>query len=263
MSVHLDPTARVNSKAELGEGVSIGPFSVVEEDVIIGDGTTVASNVFIGSGARIGKNCRIYHGAAVSSVPQDLKFAGEKTELEIGDRTVVREFATLSRGTQDRRKTLVGADCLLMAYSHVAHDCLIGDHVILANSVNMGGHVTIEDYVIVGGMVPIHQFVRIGRHAMVGGGFRVTKDVPPYILAGQEPLSFEGINIVGLRRRRFSQEAITSIEKAYSYIYKSNLNVSQAIEKIREESFLTDEVKHIVEFIEKSERGIVGMRRQS
>ncbi len=262
MSINIDPAARVSSKAELGDGVSIGPFSIVEDDVIIGERTEVGSSVVIASGARIGKGCRIHHSAMISTIPQDLKFAGEKTELEIGDATIVREFATLNRGTKDRWKTTIGANCLIMAYAHVAHDCIIGNNVILANAVNMGGHVTIEDYTIVGGMVPIHQFVQIGCHVMIGGGFRVVKDVPPYILAGQEPLSFEGLNIVGLKRRGFSSESIASIERAYHFIYNSNLNVSQAVEKIKKEITLTDEVKHIIEFIENSERGIVGLRQR-
>ena len=222
--------------------------------------TRVASNVLIASGARIGRRCRIHHGSVVGTIPQDLKFAGEKTELVVGDETVVREFATLNRGSKDRWKTTIGANCLLMAYAHIAHDCLIGNNVIIANAVNMGGHVTIEDFAIVGGMVPVHQFVRIGRHVMIGGGFRVPKDVPPYILAGQEPLSFEGLNSVGLQRRGFSPEAIASIESAYRYIYDSNLNVSQALEKIKKEMTITEEVRHIIEFVEKSERGIVGVR---
>ncbi len=261
MSVSIDRTAQVSPKAELGEGVSVGPFSIIEDDVRIGDRTQIASNVLIASGARVGKGCKIHHGAVISTIPQDLKFAGEKTELEIGDGTVVREFATLNRGTKDRWKTLIGTNCLVMAYAHVAHDCAIGNNVIIANAVNMGGHVTIEDFAIVGGMVPIHQFVRIGRHVMIGGGFRVPKDVPPFILAGQEPLSYEGLNIVGLRRRGFSPQAIASVESAYRCIYDSNLNVSQAIEKIKQEMTLTEEIKHIIEFIQKSERGIIGGKR--
>lgn len=262
MSIIVDPSARVSPKAVLADGVSVGPFSVIEDDVTIGMRTHIASNVLIASGARIGKGCNIHHGAVISTIPQDLKFAGEKTELFIGDGTTVREFATLHRGTKDRWKTSIGSQCLIMAYVHIAHDCLIGNNVILANAVNMGGHVTIEDYVIVGGMVPIHQFVRIGRHAMIGGGCRVSKDVPPYILAGREPLSFEGLNIVGLRRRKFAPEAIAGIEKAYRYIYDSNYNVSQALAKIKSEMTLTEEVRHIVEFIENSERGIIGTRRK-
>jgi UDP-N-acetylglucosamine acyltransferase len=262
MSVNVDHSARVNPKAQLDDGVSIGPFSIVEDDVIIGANTRVGSNVFIASGARVGKNCHLHHGAVVSTIPQDLRFEGERSQLEIGDGTVIREFVTLNRGTKGRLKTSIGANCLLMAYVHVAHDCIIGNGVILANSVNLGGYVTIEDHAFVGGIVGIHQFVQIGCYVMVGAVARVMKDVPPYIVAAGEPLSFEGLNIVGLRRRAFPPESIASIDKAYHYIYQSNMNVSQGIKKIKEEMVLTDEVKHIVEFIEKSKRGIVGMRRR-
>jgi UDP-N-acetylglucosamine acyltransferase len=263
MSVRIDPTALVSPKAELGNDVSVGPYTIIEDDVRIGDGTQLASHILIAPGARIGKECRIHHGAVISTIPQDLKFAGEYSELEIGDRTVVREFATLNRGTKDRHKTTIGANCLVMAYAHVAHDCIIGDGVILANAVNMGGHVTIEDYAIIGGMVPIHQFVRIGRHVMIGGGFRVTKDVPPYILAGHEPLSYVGVNVVGLRRRRFSAETISNIEMAYRMLYDPKLNISSAIEKIKNEMAMTEEVKQIVKFVEGSDRGLIGARRTS
>jgi UDP-N-acetylglucosamine acyltransferase len=260
MDVSIDRTARVSQKADLGARVSIGPFSIVEEDVVIGEGTQVDSSVLIASGTRIGKACRIHHGAVVGTIPQDLKFAGEETTLEVHDGTVIREFATLNRGTRARGKTTVGSNCLLMAYVHVSHDSTIGNNVVLANAVNMGGHVTIEDYTMIGGLVGIHQFVRIGSHVMVGANFRVMKDVPPYILVGREPLSFEGLNIVGLKRRRFSPEAIASIKKAYRCIYESKLNVSQAIEKIQKEMVVTDEVKHIIEFLKASKRGIVGLR---
>ena len=262
MSVNIDRAARVSPNADLRDGVSVGPFTIVEDDVVIGEGTQIDSCVLIASGARIGKGCRVHHGSVVSTLPQDLKFAGEKTYLEIGDSTVVREFVTLNRGTKDRGKTTIGSNCLLMAYAHVAHDCFVGNNVILANAVNMGGHVTIDDYTIVGGMVPIHQFVQIGCHVMVGGGFRVVKDVPPYVLVGQSPLSFEGLNFVGLRRRGFSREVIGNIETAYRYIYDSNLNVSQALERIQREMVLTDEVRRIIDFIKGSKRGIVGLKRK-
>ncbi|MFQ5799119.1 MAG: acyl-ACP--UDP-N-acetylglucosamine O-acyltransferase [Bacteroidota bacterium] len=262
MATHIDPHSIVSPRAELGENVCVGPFAVVEDNVIIGDGTSIGAHAVVASGARIGKECKIHSGAVIGTVPQDLKFHGEETTLEIGDRTVVREFATLNRGTEDRWKTIIGSNCLLMAYVHVAHDCILGERVILANAVNMGGHVTIEEYVIVGGMTPIHQFVTIGRHVMVGGGFRVPKDVPPYVLAAQEPLSFGGLNIVGLKRRNFSRQAIDSLEKAYGFLYHSNLNVSQAVVKIKNEVPMTPEVQHVIEFVENSKRGIIGARRR-
>jgi UDP-N-acetylglucosamine acyltransferase len=173
---------------------------------------------------------------------------------------VIREYATLNRGTGDQGKTSLGHHCFVMAYVHVAHDCVVGSHVILANSVNMAGHVTIEDYVVIGGMSPLHQFVHVGGHAMVGGGYRVTKDVPPYVLAGHEPLAFQGLNVVGLRRRNFSPESIEAIEGAYSIIYQQQLNVTQALEKIEKEMTMTEEVSRIVEFVRKSKRGIIWHR---
>ncbi len=262
MATHIDPRSVVSPRAELGDNVCVGPFAIIEDNVIIGDDTSIGPHTVVAWGTRIGKDCKIHSGAVVGTIPQDLKFHGEETTLEIGDRTVVREFATINRGTEDRWKTIVGGHCLLMAYVHIAHDCILGDHVILANAVNLGGHVTIEDYVIVGGMTPIHQFVTIGRHVMIGGGFRVPKDVPPYVLAAQEPLSFEGLNIVGLKRRNFSREAIESLEKAYGLLYNSNLNVSQALVKIKNEVVMTPEVQHVIEFIENSKRGIIGFRRK-
>lgn len=253
----IHATAVVDPKAELAGDVVIGPYAVVEENVVIGEGTEVGPHALVAYGSRIGKRCKIHKGAVVGTIPQDLKFAGEETTLEVGDGTVIREFCTLNRGTSDRWKTEVGSNCLLMAYVHVAHDCVIGNNVILANAVNMAGHVVIGDYVGIGGMVPIHQFVRIGRHAFVGGGYRVPKDVPPFILVAGEPLKFAGINRVGLRRRGFSSETIDLLRRVYKLIYRSDLNVSQAITRIKEEFPLEGVVKEVVDFIESSERGIV------
>ena len=253
----IHATAVVDPKAELAGDVVIGPYAIVEENVVIGEGTEVGPHALVAYGSRIGKRCKIHKGAVVGTIPQDLKFAGEETTLEVGDGTVIREFCTLNRGTSDRWKTEVGSNCLLMAYVHVAHDCVIGNNVILANAVNMAGHVVIGDYVGIGGMVPIHQFVRIGRHAFVGGGYRVPKDVPPFILVAGEPLKFAGINRVGLRRRGFSSETIDLLRRVYKLIYRSDLNVSQAITRIKEEFPLEGVVKEVVDFIESSERGIV------
>ena len=258
---NIDPRAVVSPKAQLGENISIGPFAVIEDDVIIGAGTSIGSHALLASGTRVGKECRIHHGAVLGTQPQDLKFHGEATVLEVGDSTTIREYATLNRGTVDRGKTTVGSHCFIMSYAHVAHDCSVGSHVILANSVNMAGHVVIEDYVVIGGLVPIHQFVRIGRHAMIGGGFRVAKDVPPYILAGHEPLAFQGLNIVGLKRRNFSQKALDGLQDAYNTLYHSQLNVSQALAKIKGAGEISDEIRHVVEFIEKSKRGIIWNRK--
>jgi UDP-N-acetylglucosamine acyltransferase len=261
MSTIIDSRAIVSPKAQLGDGVTIGANTIVEDDVTIGNGTTIGSNSLIASGSRIGKECHIHHGAVLGTIPQDLKFRGEVTMLEVGDYTTIREYATLNRGTNDRWKTTIGSHCFIMAYAHVAHDCAIGNHVILANAVNMAGHVIIEDYVVIGGLVPIHQFVHIGRHAMVGGGFRVTKDVPPYVLAGQDPLAFQGLNIVGLKRRNFPAQTIECIDKTYNLLYSSQLNVSQALERVRNEIPMIDEVRHVVDFIEKSKRGIIWTKR--
>ena len=254
---NIHSTAIVDSKAQLGDNVSVGPFSVIDADVVIADGTSVASHVYIADGARIGANCKIHKGAVVATLPQDLKFGFEKSTFEIGDNTTVREFCTLNRGTNDRGKSVVGTNCLLMAYVHIAHDCFIGDNVILANSVQVAGHVDIEDYAIIGGLTGIHQFCRIGQHVMIGGGFRACKDVPPYILAMGEPLQYGGINSIGLRRRGFSAESMSALKKAYRLLYRSKLNVSQAVERIKAEVADSLEVKNILDFIEKAERGLI------
>ncbi len=263
MNSHIDRRAEVSLKAIVGANVSIGPFAIVEDGAVIGDGTTIGATAYIGTGARIGKDCRIHHGAVVGHQPQDLKYAGEPTTCEVGDRTVVREYATLHRGTSDAGRTIIGSDSFLMGYVHIAHDCVIGSHVILANAVMLAGHCTIEDYAIVGGITPIHQFVRIGQHCMIGGGLRVPKDVPPYILAGQSPLMFEGLNIVGLRRRGFPSSVIQALDKTYMLIYHSKLNVSQAVERIREEGVLmaVPEVQNVLSFISQSKRGIIPGQR--
>jgi UDP-N-acetylglucosamine acyltransferase len=257
MSSEIHPTAVINPKAQLGENVSVGPYTVIEGDVVIGNGTLIGPHVYCADGTRIGNNCKIHKGAVVATLPQDLKFQDEKTTFEIGDSTTIREFCTLNRGTAEHMKSTVGSNCLLMAYAHVAHDCRIGNNVILANSVQMGGHVTIEDWAIVGGLTAIHQFVSIGRHTMVGGHFRVPKDVPPYILAGGSPLTYEGLNLVGLRRRGFSRDALDALEKAYRILYFSNLNVTQGAQKIRQELPITTEIQHLLTFIEQSKRGII------
>jgi UDP-N-acetylglucosamine acyltransferase len=257
----INSLASVSPKAQLEPGVAVGPFAVIEENVTVGSGTVIGSHALIASGARIGRECRIHHGAVVGTPPQDLKFRGEQTTLEIGNFTTIREYATLNRGTAERGKTTVGSHCFIMAYAHVAHDCSVGNNVILANSVNMAGHVVIEDHVVIGGLVPVHQFVRIGCHAMIGGGFRVPKDVPPYILAGQEPLVFQGLNLVGLKRRNFTRESLDLLRRAYQILYEGNLNVTQALDRIRAEVPASEEIAHILEFIEKSKRGIIGNRR--
>lgn len=259
MSTTINPRAEVSPKAELASGVVIGPFTVVEAGAVIGAGTTIGSGAFIAKGARIGKDCIIHHGAVIGHAPQDLKYAGEQTTIEIGNRTEIREYAVFHRGTGEGGKTIIGEDNYLMAFTHIAHDCVLGDHIIMANAAMTAGHVTVEDYVIIGGITPVHQFVRLGRHAMIGGGIRVPRDVPPYVLAGNSPACFEGLNVVGLRRRGFTPEAIRSIDSAYMLLYRSKLNVSQALGRVRDNAALMSfpEVQNIVDFIEKSQRGII------
>lgn len=255
MKIH--PTAIIDPGAELLEDVQVGPFTIIEADVRVGAGSVIGPHVLLASGARLGSKVTVFNGAVIATVPQDLKFKGEPSTVEIGDNTIVREFATLHRGTTATGRTVIGAECFLMAYSHVAHDCVVEDKVIMANSVNLAGHVHLEEHVTIGGVVPVHQFVRIGRHSFIAGGTRVPKDVPPYILAANEPLKFAGLNFVGLKRRGFSPETLAALKHAYLLIYNSDLNTSQAITRIREEMELTPEIKHIIDFIESSERGII------
>lgn len=252
----IHPTAIVDGEAELGQGVVVGPWALVGPRVRIGDGTEIGPRVLIERDTTVGEDCRIFNGAVLGTDPQDLKFQGENTVLEVGDRTVIREFATLNRGTSASGRTSVGSDCLLMAYVHVAHDCELGNHVILSNSVNMAGHVVIEDWVIVGGMTPIHQFVRIGAHAFVGGASRVSQDIPPYCRVAGNPSSLYGLNSVGLERRGFSPEVRASLKKAYRILFQSKLNLSQALARAEAEVQGVPEVGHLLSFIRSSERGI-------
>lgn len=251
------PTALVSDKARIAESVSIGPFSIIEDDVEIGEGCIIDSHVSIKSGARIGKNVKIYHGAAIAGPPQDLKFGGEKTELILGDNSVIREFVTLNRGTKAHGRTEIGKNCLFMAYSHAAHDCIIGDNVILANSVQMGGHVEIGNWAIIGGGTVIHQFSIVGEHAMIGGGFRITQDILPYTLVAGYPLKCLGLNAIGLQRRGFSEDTIAELKKMFRYLMSKKLNTTQALKKIESEVKKIPEVEKVLKFIEKSERGVI------
>ncbi|HYR09523.1 MAG TPA: acyl-ACP--UDP-N-acetylglucosamine O-acyltransferase, partial [Longimicrobium sp.] len=231
----VHPTALVDDAAELGEGVVVGPYSIVGPGVTVGARTRIASHALIERDTAVGEDCVISHGAVLGTDPQDLKYHGETTHLVVGDRTVIREYATLNRGTSALGYTRVGSDCMLMSYVHVAHDCQLGDHVILSNAVNMAGHVTIGDWAIVGGLTPIHQFVRIGSHAFVGGATRVAKDVPPYVKAAGSPMQLYGLNSVGLQRRGFSDEVRQELKRAYRMFFASTNNVSQALSRAREE----------------------------
>ncbi|MDP4664566.1 MAG: acyl-ACP--UDP-N-acetylglucosamine O-acyltransferase [Salibacteraceae bacterium] len=249
--------ANIHPKAKLGANVVVEPFSTVYDDVEIGDGTWIGPNVTIMNGARIGKNCKIFPGAVISADPQDLKYAGEDTKTIIGDNTVIRECVTINKGTSDRWSTEVGANCLLMAYVHVAHDCKIGNNVILANCVNLAGHITINDFAILEGMVAVQQFLTIGAHSFIAGGSLVRKNVPPYVKAAREPLSYVGINSIGLKRRGFSDETVLEIESIYRTLYVRNVNTAKALAEIKD-SFAQSVTKdEIVAFIEASEKGIM------
>jgi UDP-N-acetylglucosamine acyltransferase len=252
----VHPTALVHEDAQLGDDVSVGAGAIVGPGVVVGAGTYIGSHALIERNTIIGAGCAIHHGAVLGTDPQDLKSEGEPTELVVGDRTTIREYATLNRGTRASGKTVVGSDCLLMAYSHVAHDCVIGDRVILANSVNMGGHVEIGDWAIVGGLTAIHQFVRIGTHAFVGGMARAAKDIAPYVRCGGSPLVIAGLNSIGLRRRGFDAETRRAIKQAYRLVFASDLNVSQAVARAREELGGRPEIDEFLAFIEESDRGL-------
>lgn len=264
MPSNIDPRADVSPKAEIGNNVRIGPFTVVEAGAVIGDGTTVAANALIASGARIGKDNVIHHGAVIGHSPQDLKYKNEPTTCELGDRNVVREYATLHRATVETMRTIIGNDNLLMGSVHIAHDCVLGNNIILSNAAMLAGHVHVDDFAIIGGVTPVHQFVHIGAHVMIGGGLRVPKDVPPYIRAAGEPLVFAGLNSIGLRRRGFSREAIDALDKTYNILYNSNLNVSQAVARIKEDAALagSTEVQNVLAFIANSKRGIIPRHRE-
>jgi UDP-N-acetylglucosamine acyltransferase len=247
----------IHPEAILGENVTVSPFVTIEKNVVIGDNTYIYPNAVIMNGARIGKNCRIFPGAVIAGIPQDLKFKGEETLAIIGDNTTVRECATVNRGTATKGQTVVGNDCLLMAYSHVAHDCLLGDHVILGNASQLAGEVEVNDFAIMSGGTLVHQFTRIGRHVMIQGGSRLGKDIPPYIIAGREPITYSGVNIVGLRRRGFDNDRIGAIQEIYRIVYQSGLNNKDAVKYIEENIPFSEEKENIITFIVGSSRGIV------
>jgi UDP-N-acetylglucosamine acyltransferase len=253
----ISPLAYIHPNAKLGSDVTIEPFAVVYDNVTIGDHTTIQSHVVINQYSVIGNHVNIFPGAVIGAIPQDLKFVGEQTTAEIGDYTTIRECVTVNRGTQDKWKTVVGAHCLLMAYSHVAHDCLIGDNVILGNAVQLAGHITIDDYAIISGLAGVQQFVHVGAHTYIGGNSVVRKDVPPFIKAAREPLSYMGVNIVGLTRRGFSKEVINEIANIYRTLYMEKQTTSLAVEQI-ETTFDQSEVKdQILAFIGNSKTGII------
>ncbi len=251
------PLAYVHPDAKIADNVVIEPFVSIDQDVVIGEGTRIGSSVTILPGTRIGKNCRIFPGAVIGAIPQDLKFRGEYSTVEIGDNTTIREYVTINRGTAAKGKTIVGNNCLLMAYVHIAHDCTVGNNVIMVNSSQLAGEVIVDDWAILSGMVAVHQFCHIGSHVMISGGSLVRKDVPPFIKAGREPLSYVGINSIGLRRRNYNNDKIREIQDIYRYIYQKGLNVAQATEIIEAEMPATPERDEILLFVKDSKRGII------
>ena len=253
----ISPLAHISPKATLGENVTIQPFSHVYDDVIIGDGCIIHSNVSLYPGTRLGKNCEVFPGAVIGVVPQDLKFDGEYTTVEIGDNTKIRECVTIHRGTKDRMTTKIGKNCLLMTYVHIAHDCQLGDNVILASYVGLSGHVTIDDFAIIEGKAAAQQFVHIGAHCFIGGASLIRKDVPPYIKAAREPMTYAGVNSVGLRRRGMSDEQIREIEDIYRLVYVQNSNISKGIAAVRETMPASSLVEEILGFIQGSDKGVI------
>ncbi len=253
----IQPLAFVHSDAKIAKNVVIEPFSSIYKDVEIGEGTWIGPNVTIMEGARIGKNCNIFPGAVISAPPQDLKYQGEHTTVEIGDNTTIRECVTISRGTLDKMKTVIGSNCLLMAYSHIAHDCIVGNNCIFSNNTTLAGHITVGDYVIMAGMTAVHQFCTIGNHAFVTGGSLVRKDIPPYVKAARDPLSYVGINSIGLRRRGFTSEKIAEIQSIYRVLFQKKMNVTQALSVVEAEFEATPERDEIIQFIQSSMRGVM------
>ncbi|WP_291868943.1 acyl-ACP--UDP-N-acetylglucosamine O-acyltransferase [Maribacter sp.] len=251
------PLAYIHPGAKIAKNVVVEPFTTIHNNVTIGDGTWIGSNVTIMEGARIGKNCNIFPGAVISAPPQDLKYDGEETTVEIGNNTTIRECATIHKGTSDRMKTVIGKNCLIMAYCHVAHDCLVGDNCIFSNNSTLAGHVTIGNNVILAGLVAVHQFVSVGQHAFVTGGSLVRKDVPPFVKAAREPLSYVGINSVGLRRGGIPSDKIREIQNIYRILYQKNYNNTQAVQIIEAEMEATPERDEILQFIRDSQRGIM------
>lgn len=249
----ISPLSYVHPEAQIGAHVTISPFSYIDKNVVVGEGTWIGPNVTIFEGARIGKNCQLFPGAVISAIPQDLKFKGEETTTEIGDYTTLREYVTVNRGTAAAGKTVIGNHCLLMAYVHIAHDCILGDRIILANNVNLAGHVEIEDFAILEGLVAVQQFIRIGAHSFIAGGSLVRKSVPPFVKAAREPLSYAGVNAVGLQRRQFSSEQINTIQDIYRILYVKGFQLSKAIQLIEEEIPDTAERTQVLDFVKKSE----------
>ena len=251
------PLAYIHPDAKIAPHVTVDPFVTIDRNVEIGEGTHIYSNVTIMEGARIGKNVTIFPGAVIAAIPQDLKFRGENTTAIIGDNTTIRECVTVNRGTAAKGKTIVGSNCLIMAYSHIAHDCKVGDNVIIANASQLAGEVEIDNYAVIGGGALIHQFTHVGAHVMIQGGAKINKDIPPFVKAARDPIAYTGINSIGLRRRGFTNEQIREIQDVYRYLYLSQLNVSDAVERIEAELPASKERDEIIMFIRNSKRGLI------
>ena len=251
------PLAYVHPDAQIADNVVIEPFVTIDKNVVIEEGTRIGSNVTILEGAHIGKNCKIFPGAIINVFLLALKFKGEKSIVVIGDNTTIRECVTVNRGTAAKGITKIGNNCLIMAYAHIAHDCEVGDNCIITNACQLAGEVVIDDFAILGGMSAVHQFVHIGRHVMISGGSLIGKDVPPYVKAGRDPLSYAGVNSIGLRRRGFTNEKINEIQDIYRILYQSGLNNSDAVERIEAEMPASKERDEIILFVRNSKRGIM------
>lgn len=253
----ISPLAYIDPEAKIGKNVEIGPFCYIDKNVVIGDNNIIMPNVNILYGARIGNGNRIFPGTVISAIPQDLKFRGEETTAEIGDNNSIRENVTINRGTAAKGKTSVGSNNLLMEGVHVAHDAIVGSGCIIGNATKMAGEIIIDDNAIISASVLMHQFCRVGGYTMVQGGARFSKDIPPFIIAGRDPITYSGINVVGLRRREFSNELIDNIHNAYRIIYQAGLNVSEALEQVKKEIPMSKEIEYIISFIRESQRGII------
>ena len=253
----INNLSSIHPGARLAPGVTVDPFVTIEDNVEIGEETHIHNNAVVKSGTRIGRNCQIMSGAVVGGIPQDLKFRGEDTLAIVGDNTVIRECVTINRGTAAKGKTVVGSNCLIMAYTHIAHDCMIGDNVIIANASQLAGEVVVDNYAVIGGGALVHQFTHIGSHVMIQGGAKINKDIPPFVKAARDPIAYTGINSIGLRRRGFTNDQIREIQEIYRYLYLSQLNVTEAVERIEAELPATKERDEIILFIRNSSRGIV------
>lgn len=253
----ISPLAYIDPAAQIGEDCEIGPFCFIDKNVVVGNGNTLMNSVTLLSGARVGNENIIFPGAVIGAIPQDLKFRGEETTAEIGDHNSIRENVTIHRGTASKGRTIIGNGNLIMENAHVAHDCLLGNGIIMGNSTKLAGEVVIDDNAILSAVVLVHQFCRIGGYTMVQGGSRTSRDIPPYIIGGKEPIAYAGLNIVGLRRRQFSREVIDDIHQAYRLIYNSHLNVQEALEQIKYEINVGPEIQYIIDFIRSSQRGII------